>query len=65
MIICNVLNNSNILGPSCVRVTKSRLYDSRVGDHVVVHLGLDVKSRVSFRWGGGEFAPLGELLPPP
>ena len=28
------------LGHSCVRVTKGRLYDSRVRDHVIVHLGL-------------------------
>ena len=32
------------LGHSCARVTKSRLYDSRVRDHVVVHLGLNVNS---------------------
>ena len=29
------------LGHSCVRVMKSRLYESRVRDHVVVHLGLN------------------------
>ena len=29
---------------SCVRVMKSRLYDSRVRDHVIVHLGLNVSS---------------------
>ena len=29
---------------SCARVTKSRLYDSRVRYHVVVHLGLNVSS---------------------
>ena len=29
---------------SCVRVTKGRLYDSRVRDHVIVHLGLNVSS---------------------
>ena len=32
------------LDHSCVRVTKGRLYDSRVRDHVVVHLGLNVSS---------------------
>ena len=32
------------LGHSCVRVTKGRLYDSRVRDHVIVHLGLNVSS---------------------
>ena len=32
------------LGHSCVRVTKGRLYDSRVRDHVIVHLGLYVSS---------------------
>ena len=32
------------LGYSCVRVTKGRLYDSRVSDHVIVHLGLNVSS---------------------
>ena len=32
------------LGHSCVRVTKGRLYDSRVRDHVVVHLGLNVSN---------------------
>ena len=31
------------LGHLCARVTKSRLYDSRVGDHVV-HLGLNVNN---------------------
>ena len=29
---------------SCVRATKGRLYDSRVRDHVFVHLGLNVSS---------------------
>ena len=33
-----------VLGHSCVRVMKSRLYESRVRDHVVVHLGLNVSS---------------------
>ena len=28
----------------CARVMKSRLYDSQVRDHVVVHLGLNVSS---------------------
>ena len=32
------------LGHSCVRVTKGRLYDSRVRDHATVHLGLNVSS---------------------
>ena len=32
------------LGHSCVRVTKDRLYDSRVRDHVIVHLRLNVSS---------------------
>ena len=32
------------LGHSCVRVTKGRLYDSQVRDHVIVHLGLNVSS---------------------
>ena len=30
------------LGHSCVRVTKGRLYDSRVRDRVIVHLDLNV-----------------------
>ena len=32
------------LGLSCVRVTKSRLYGSRVRDRVIVHLGLNLSS---------------------
>ena len=32
------------LGDSCVSVTKSRLYDSRVRNHIIVHLGLNVSS---------------------
>ena len=32
------------LGHSCVRVTKGRLYGSRVRDHLVVYLGLNVSS---------------------
>ena len=32
------------LGHLCARVMKGRLYDSRVRDHVVVHLGLNVNS---------------------
>ena len=32
------------LGHSCVRVTKGRLYDSQVRDHVIVHLGLNVSN---------------------
>ena len=31
-------------GHSCVRVTKGRPYDSRVRDHVIVQLGLNVSS---------------------
>ena len=30
------------IGHSCVRVTKGRLYESRVRDHVIVHLCLNV-----------------------
>ena len=37
-------------GHSCVRVTKSRLYESRVRDHVVVHSGLNVNSS-AHNWG--------------
>ena len=32
------------LGHSCVRMTKGRLYDSRVRDRVIVHLGLNVSN---------------------
>ena len=32
------------LGHSCVRVIKGRVYDSRVRDHVIVHLGLNVSN---------------------
>ena len=32
------------LGHLCVRGTKGRLYESRVRDHVIVHLGLNVSS---------------------
>ena len=32
------------LGHSCVRVTKGILYDSRVRDHVIVYLGLNVSN---------------------
>ena len=32
------------LGHSCVRVTKGRLYDSRVRDRVIVQLRLNVSS---------------------
>ena len=32
------------LDHSCVRVTKGRLYDSWVRDHVIVHSGLNVSS---------------------
>ena len=31
-------------GHSCVRVTKGKLYDSRVRNHIIVHLGLNVSS---------------------
>ena len=34
------LGQNGKLGHSCVRVRKGRLYDSRVRDHVIVHLGL-------------------------
>ena len=32
------------LGHSCVRVAKGRLYDSRVRDHVIVHLRLNISN---------------------
>ena len=32
------------LGHLCPRVTKSRLYDSRVSDHDVMHLSLNINS---------------------
>ena len=32
------------LGHSCTKVTKGRLYDSRVRDHVIVYVGSNVKS---------------------
>ena len=32
------------LGHSCTNVTKGKLYSSRVRDHVIVHLGLNVSS---------------------
>ena len=32
------------LGYSCFRVTKGRLYESRVRDRIIVHLGLNVSS---------------------
>ena len=32
------------LGHSCTKVTMGKLYDSRVRDHVIVHLGLNVSS---------------------
>ena len=32
------------LGHLCVRMTKGRLYDSRVRDRVIVHLGLNVSN---------------------
>ena len=34
--------NGKLGGHLCVRVTKSRLYESRVRDHVIVHLGLNI-----------------------
>ena len=34
------------LGHSCVKVTKRRLYESQVREHVIVHLGLNVNSSV-------------------
>ena len=37
-------NQNGKLGHSCVRVMKGRLYDSRVRDHVIVHLGLNASS---------------------
>ena len=37
------------LGHSCARMTKSKLYDSRVRDHDIVHLGLNVDS-FSHNW---------------
>ena len=33
------------LGHSCVRVTKGKLYDLRVRNHVIVHLGLRFKCK--------------------
>ena len=32
------------LGHSCTNVTKCKLYDSRVSDHAIVYLGLNVSS---------------------
>ena len=32
------------LGHSCTNVTKGKLYGSRVSDHAIVHLGLNVSS---------------------
>ena len=47
-------------------MTKSRLYDSRVGDHVVVHLGLNVNSSIhNCGWvvdGDITMAAIGELI---
>ena len=37
-------SQNGMLGHSCVRVTKGRPYDSRVSDHIIVHLGLNVSS---------------------
>ena len=38
-----VFSQSGKLGHSCARVTRGRLYESRVRDHVV-HLGLNASS---------------------
>ena len=38
------LGQNGELGHSCVKVTKGRLYNSWVRDHVTVHLGLNVSS---------------------
>ena len=35
---------NDVLGHSCTKVTKGKLYDSRVRDQVIVHLGLNVSS---------------------
>ena len=37
-------SQNGTLGHSCVRVTKSRLHEFRVRDHVIMHLGLHVSS---------------------
>ena len=34
------------LGHSCTTMTKCKLYGSRVSDHAIVHLGLNVSSSV-------------------
>ena len=34
----NKFGQNGKLGHSCVRVTKGRLFDSRVRDHVIVHI---------------------------
>ena len=38
------LGQNGKLGHSCTNVTKGRLYNSRVSDHVIVHLGLNASS---------------------
>ena len=37
-------SQNGMLGHLCARVMKSRLYESRARDHVIVHLGLNVNS---------------------
>ena len=50
------------LGHSCVRVTKGRLYDSRVRDHIILHLSLNVSSSAHNCWcmvdGGNAMAAI-------
>ena len=36
------------LGHSCTKMTKGKLYDSRVRDHVIVHLGLNISSSAHY-----------------
>ena len=43
------------LGHSCVRVTKSRLYDSQVRDHVIMHLGFKCKQLRPQLWLRGRW----------
>ena len=38
------LNGTCKLDNSCARVTKSRLYESRVRDHVIVHLNVSTSA---------------------
>ena len=44
IIVIIITSQNGKLGHSCARVTKSWLYGSRVSDHVIVHLGLNVSS---------------------